>query len=496
MLTVTTIIIVSLSIKNLWSALERKTNADMEHLLQLMSSQINNSLLTADSFLRYLVYMNNQSLTDQGLEFLRQELILHPEISYLKVFNGTGQVLWKSVFSPDSNEVYTLLSQYHSNNQVDFVLLQGNHDVDNYIHLSRVIFDEQGYIKYLFEIGLNDQSLFPSPEDPSMSNIFNISLWDAKFSLLLERNYKQTKSFADIEIYNGEEKVASSLTGGTHIRSFKKYTQGIQQLNAFPLYFTMVMDRNPDIRNFQKQSGLLIGLFLTFSAITWVLSFMYQQQKYNKSLGIQNDNLQELNKKLEKTSKERKLLIQEIHHRVKNNLALINHIISLITDEGGPYTEQTLKDLSARIIAIQNVHDTLYKSSDLSQIEIPQYLTEITTMILSSVCQFPVAVENNMNKFTLPAKRVIPLGILTAEIITNAIKYGLLPGGTISFNGGFQEQNMILLRISNDGKPYQDGHRGLGSDLIEALVSQLEGDMELETGEKTTFSIHFPRDDQ
>ncbi|MDB4534777.1 transporter substrate-binding domain-containing protein, partial [Vicingaceae bacterium] len=128
-----------------------------------------------------------------------------------------------------------------------------------------------------------------------------------------------------------------------------------------------------------------------------------------------------------KKSEERKILLQEIHHRVKNNLQIIVSLFRLQQDESDELLEKKLNETITRINAIALVHEKIYLSDDLAKIELKQYLKELANDIISSFTGVNVPkliVESNVDNVYL--KTLVPMALILNELITNSLKYGVL----------------------------------------------------------------------
>jgi two-component sensor histidine kinase len=189
---------------------------------------------------------------------------------------------------------------------------------------------------------------------------------------------------------------------------------------------------------------------------------------------------------------EREMLLREAHHRVKNNLGLIRSIVNLLISTSEAIGKDTLLDLVARISAVEKIHDALYRAeSATSDVFIDEYLSSVATELVSSLAAAPVTLDVNLPHVLYASRDATALGILSAEIITNALKYGVPEGGTIRITGT-ATTGVITIVYSNDGLPFRPGRRGLGTELIETLVRQLDGSMELNTDGETRYTLVLP----
>jgi len=476
---------------------------EVEFRIETLAINVNDSFQQADSLLRFIVKLlevaNYQEITEIE-RFFRQELLLHPEIYYLRMFDSQGNLLWRNSFAPSDNLGFDQLKEHHISKSLDFVIAENSFRFrdDDILQVSRSLRDQENNLRYIVEVGMTEATLFPGLQNTFDAKISMLTLRTLDFLPLLSRNYNAISDSINIEAEQTFRGFPSEnlFTGTFFATIVDSHIYARYQLVSFPYYLTMVMDVSNELRILQNRIALSLTFLALVALVSWFLVALTRQRKKNKTLFAEKQDLEHQNIDLEKTSEERKLLIQEVHHRVKNNLALVNSIINLMILEGGPFTEHGLNDLSARITAIQKVHETLYLAQEFSEIVVATYLEEITKMILSSTCAFPVNLKNDIDFFRLSTDQIIPLGILVAELITNAVKYGLEPGGTLGIEGNIDSQKYVTIIVRNDGKPYRESSPGLGSQLIAALSEQLGGTIGVETEPFTSVVLRFPWEEQ
>lgn len=213
-----------------------------------------------------------------------------------------------------------------------------------------------------------------------------------------------------------------------------------------------------------------------------------------------------LETELKKSINEREYLLKEVHHRVKNNLSIIISLIDLVSFSKDPneQVDARWKELSDKVRSIGMIHDKLYQSDSLKTINFGEYLHELTDAILFSFSSFPIPLKIECDDLDLSLEKSIPLGLITVEIITNAIKYGLYYNpetgkttGTLSINLIKSGDSNYILTISNTGKPFPPEQmkatpETLGMNLIHHLVDQINGDYTLDIEGKTEYKITFP----
>jgi len=201
---------------------------------------------------------------------------------------------------------------------------------------------------------------------------------------------------------------------------------------------------------------------------------------------------------VERLLSEKEHLLQEVNHRVKNNLAMVSSLINL--KQSTLKEKVDLSDLKHQINAIRIVHDKLHSTQEFTSIDFQSYCRELLAEIFSTPASPPVELKLDIIPLSLPVKTIIPLGLIINEIATNAIKYGFSPGSQARFTVCMirdAPRNQISLSLANSGRRFeQDPHlrseETVGLRLVDALINQLRGTLHLETEPQTNFTLVFP----
>ncbi len=206
---------------------------------------------------------------------------------------------------------------------------------------------------------------------------------------------------------------------------------------------------------------------------------------------------------------EKEVLLREIHHRVKNNLAGILSLIELqISSLSDPVQIAPFKDLELRIRSMALVHDSLLRTKDLARINIASYTENLTRHLLPAYgTPGEVRCRIEMEDIILPIETATPCGLVMNEIVTNSLKYAFpktfscekIRGEpcTISLTL-HREGSDYLLGIADNGIGMPEGidvtrSHTLGRFLIRLIVEhQLRGSLEMSTERGTAYTIRFP----
>jgi two-component system CheB/CheR fusion protein len=212
-------------------------------------------------------------------------------------------------------------------------------------------------------------------------------------------------------------------------------------------------------------------------------------------------------KSLEQSIQDKEVLLREIHHRVKNNLQIVSSLLNLQRNRvDDPATAQILQDSQNRIASMALIHDTLFRSPDLSTIDFASYLRALVAGLLRSLCDNPAAISLRADLapdiFLHPDKAIL-CGLIVNELITNALKHGLSEGQpgelfvTLAMESGDESNPIVCVTVGNTGQTLPPDFDlrtspSMGLRLVNSLIRQLAGTISLETGQQTTFKVCFP----
>ena len=200
---------------------------------------------------------------------------------------------------------------------------------------------------------------------------------------------------------------------------------------------------------------------------------------------------------------EKEILLREIHHRVKNNLQIISSLLFLqaqgLKDQS---SAQTLRESQNRVRSMSLVHEMLYRSTDLSRIGFGEYVRNLVRYLFGAFgARQELGFEVNVEDVSLDINTAIPCGLIINELVSNALKHAF-PGersGTIRIEVRPLDAERFLLTVSDDGLGFPanvdpSATASLGLQLVNTLVRQLDGTLELDRAPGTRFSLTLRRE--
>ena len=238
--------------------------------------------------------------------------------------------------------------------------------------------------------------------------------------------------------------------------------------------------------------------------ISSTLTPIYDEDGTLKKLVVVDSDItagKNMQKQIETSLKEKDVLLKEIHHRVKNNLQIIISLLNLqtgyIKDE---VTLKAVKDGQSRVRSMALVHEKFYQSDELSEIDFAEYIEKLCHYLYQSYGDKTdrIDVQIKGDKIGLDMDTAMPCGLLVNEIVSNAYKYAFpdQEKGTILIEFKKSNGKMTLFIHDNGiGFPIEydlEKSESLGMQLIQALTSQLDGELKVSRENGTTFEVSFP----
>ena len=199
---------------------------------------------------------------------------------------------------------------------------------------------------------------------------------------------------------------------------------------------------------------------------------------------------------------EKEVLLGEVHHRVKNNLQMIDSLLSLQARRvSDPIVLAALQDSQNRIRSLSLIHQMLYQSGDFAYVDFHAFLTDLLPRLVESTAihRERIALDIDAQQVQLPINLAIPCGLIVNELVTNALKHGFPEGrrGKIHVEMTRPTPAEIEMVVGNDGALLPEDfqlHSGgtLGVQLVTLLAQQLQGSVEFEREPATRFRVRFP----
>jgi two-component sensor histidine kinase len=206
--------------------------------------------------------------------------------------------------------------------------------------------------------------------------------------------------------------------------------------------------------------------------------------------------------KLRASEERKEALLREVHHRVKNNMAVICSLFYLqSTHTKDQETVQIFRDMENRVHSMALVHESLYGSENLARIDFAEYAQALANDILSSHGgpSVPVQLKSELDPIIMSADLAVSCGLILNELISNAFKHGFPNnvGGEIklTLRSGPEGECSLCVEDNGVGIPADldvNTSGSLGLRLVRSLTQQMRGSFELvKAGRGTSACLHF-----
>jgi PAS domain S-box-containing protein len=235
-------------------------------------------------------------------------------------------------------------------------------------------------------------------------------------------------------------------------------------------------------------------------------NYLIAVQKYRHntavvSVGIDITERMLAEEALRASLREKEVLLQEVHHRVKNNLQIICSLLDLQSQHlSDRKTQELFRESYNRIRSMALIHEKLYQSKSLEKIDLAEYIETLTSYLLQSygVNTDSITVNLKVKQVFIKINTAIPCGLIINELVSNSLKYafpqkvdGLLE---ISLDSDSKQRLTLTVKDSGIGFPKDLSFQKattLGLQLVKVLTEQLEGEIELYQDRGTEFRIQF-----
>lgn len=250
----------------------------------------------------------------------------------------------------------------------------------------------------------------------------------------------------------------------------------------------------------EKRSQMfMFNLLFSASSVGFFVYLMIQNNLKESYYYIQSiEERKQSEKAIKEALTEKNLLIAELHHRVKNNLAIISGLFSLtINDNLHEDAKNVLLESRNRVRSMALIHNRLYKSDSFTDVNFDEYIHELVSEITTSYPSISntINVNTDINNVILNVNSAIPCGLILNELLTNAYKHAFKDKTEGEISISFLHQNgqyVMTVKDNGCGLPLDyNKKQSLGITVIEALTEQLDGKSKFSDNQGTHFELIF-----
>ncbi|MFC1503993.1 PAS domain S-box protein [Spirochaetota bacterium] len=281
---------------------------------------------------------------------------------------------------------------------------------------------------------------------------------------------------------------------------------GKDALKLFPKIFAEKMisdDKNVLDKGFQKIEEVIP---VKNKTLRFFETYKFKIARKNKSpliggIGLDITERKKAEEQIKRSLIEKEILIKEIHHRVKNNLQIISSLLSLQTKHiKDKKALEAFAESENRVHSMALIHNLLYRSKDISNISMKDYINSLVDYITNSYSHNShVSVTIKVKDVHVDIDKLVPCGLIINELVSNIFKYAFPDNkkGTITISFHYDNKGHYILTISDNGIGIPKGFdikrsESLGLTLVYTLTEQLDGKIKMTRNKGTKFTIRFP----
>ncbi|MBL4862482.1 MAG: hypothetical protein JKY09_05630 [Crocinitomicaceae bacterium] len=255
-----------------------------------------------------------------------------------------------------------------------------------------------------------------------------------------------------------------------------------------------------------KLISLAITFFMALGIISYMVTQFMQAQEYAENRYRESyRKLEEQNKIIEKQRDEKTSMLIEIHHRMKNNLQIVNSLLKFQSYEvEDKRALELFEECQNRVISMALLHEKMYKSEDLAHIDVKEYIELLATDLINTYkVDKNITLDVQVEALDIGMKTLVPLGLIINEIISNSMKYAFTKKkeGEIFIDIRKRKGKKYQLIIGDNGEGPPEAwtieeSETLGMELIRTFTEQLNGEIKKLDEPGTVFSIDFEKQDK
>lgn len=261
-------------------------------------------------------------------------------------------------------------------------------------------------------------------------------------------------------------------------------------------YFLIESIQSELIDPASRSGQTIVELVVTIGLMLYVLyTYIWTSKRSEEQLLAKNNMLEGQNKLIQEQSEEKTTMLKEIHHRVKNNLQLVNSMLKLqsinLTDEKSLEAFELSRN---RILAMSLVHERLYMLDKMEDEINPKYFPDFVEDLIKLYSNNQdVETDIHFEEGFLKQENIIPFGLILNELISNSLKHGIKGKGKIVAHGFVEGDRYKFIYGDNGSGLPPDIDKSFGMELIESLTEQLDGvlDIEYQSNPGSKFNFCF-----
>jgi two-component sensor histidine kinase len=255
-----------------------------------------------------------------------------------------------------------------------------------------------------------------------------------------------------------------------------------------------------ELNSQRQQLYFTIGFSVLLVLILFILLINYKNKtKLNRVLRDKNQEIKNRGLQLESALYEKSLMLKEMHHRVKNNLQLVQSLLRLQSAEiSDTRVAIAFEESINRLTSMSLIHQNLYQQEKLKHIEFKSYLESLLEQLKGSFknSEKQIKLELEAEELNLSIDNSVPVGLIVNELISNSFQHGFENkiSGTIKVSIE-KNESQVSLNVSDNGnglnQDFSLENKSFGTTLIKMLVEQIQGKITFHNENGAHFNITF-----
>lgn len=370
------------------------------------------------------------------------------------------------------------------------------------IDLTPVAFTGSGIILLFGLVYFNLFNIIPIAAERILTEISDCLIIVDSSNRILRMNPSAEKLLGR-RLLNSVGEYAPALFGSVFEKLFSQAVDEFSSLEISVPNGANISFYDCKISYFSRRNKIL-GKVIILRDVTSLKSAQIRLARVNEELEKRiyerTEALSKANEVLETEIQKKEMLLKEIHHRVKNNLAIIRSLISLqlseITDKK---IQDAFRDLRSRVTSIGLIHKRLYETEEFKYIGYRNYIIDLISTIIRTFAENEgeIEFEKEIEDVDMEIDLLIPLGLIITELLTNSLKYARpIDGKTRLHMRAFKKEDQYRIVLSDNGPGfpaevirYANGNAGFR--IIKVLIKQIKGNLffDNEEGAKATLTV-------
>jgi PAS domain S-box-containing protein len=379
----------------------------------------------------------------QGSNFIIPQKLAGGEIRTVEIFNSPIEFNGKTI-------IFSIINDITQRKEMEDALRESE---EKY----RMLFEEDPYFNMI--LGKDGTIL---DVNKTITNIMGLSKED-----IIGKNFSQIETIPKENMGEYYSKIRS-LLGGEYVEPFESNFKDINgNISYVLIHLKTIMD-----------NGEILYILAIGGDIT--------QRKIAEN-------------EIKSSLVEKNTLLQEIHHRVKNNMQIISSLLNLqikYVDDGKAV--DVLKESQNRVKSMAMIHDKLYMSEDLTRINFVDYIKSlISNLFYSYNVEDTIKPALKIDRVSLNMETAVPCGLIISELVSNSLKYAFPDGRVgkifVSLKSG-DEYYELIIGDNGIGLPEEfdmDNIKTLGLMLVYSLTEQIDGKISINNDNGTRYTIIF-----